>query len=157
MRNNSKFRTAILYSILMVLMTQVSYFGNYEMNEEKQIIEEFQDTKYSIETGTAIQIDSGGAHSCAISATGEIKCWGKGSDGQLGIGNILDIGDESGEMGVNLPFLDLGTGLIPISLALGDEHSCALLDDNSIKCWGNVAALGLGTVSYTHLTLPTKA
>ena len=144
MRNNSKFRTAILYSILMVLMTQVSYFGNYEMNEEKQIIEEFQDSKYSIETGTAIQIDSGSAHSCAISATGEIKCWGKGSDGQLGIGNILDIGDESGEMGVNLPFLDLGTGLIPISLALGDEHSCALLDDNSIKCWGNVAALGLG-------------
>ena len=27
----------------MVLMTQVSYFGNYEMNEEKQTIEEFQD------------------------------------------------------------------------------------------------------------------
>ena len=104
MRNNSKFRTAILYSILMVLMTQVSYFGNYEMNEEKQIIEEFQDSKYSIETGTAIQIDSGGAHSCAISATGEIKCWGKGSDGQLGIGNILDIGDESGEMGVICSF-----------------------------------------------------
>ena len=128
----------------MVLMTQVSYFGNYEMNEEKQVIEEFQESKYSIETGTAIQINSGGAHSCAISATGEIKCWGKGSEGQLGIGNILDIGDESGEMGVNLPFLDLGTGLIPISLALGDEHSCALLDDNSIKCWGNVAALGLG-------------
>ena len=74
MRKNVKFRTAILYSILMVLMTQVSYFGNYEMNEEKQTIEEFQDPKYSIETGTAIQIDSGGAHSCAISATGEIKC-----------------------------------------------------------------------------------
>ena len=105
MRKNVKFRTAILYSMLMVLMTQVSYFGNFEINEENQVIEEIQEPSYSIETGTAILIDSGGAHSCAISAAGEIKCWGKGSDGQLGIGNILDIGDESGEMGVNLPFL----------------------------------------------------
>ena len=31
---NSKFRTAIFYSILMVLMTQVSYFGNDNISEE---------------------------------------------------------------------------------------------------------------------------
>ena len=109
MRNNTRIRTAILYSMLMVLMTQVSYFGNFEINEEIEVIDEYQEVRYSISTGTAIQINSGGAHSCAISAAGEIKCWGKGSDGQLGIGNILDIGDESGEMGVNLPFLNLGT------------------------------------------------
>lgn len=144
MRKNVRFRTAIFYTILMVLMTQTTYFFNEDKVEENNVISDIQEPSYSTKTGTAIQIDSGGAHSCAISATGEIKCWGKGSDGQLGIGNILDIGDESGEMGVNLPFLDLGTGLIPISLALGDEHSCALLDDYSIKCWGNVAALGLG-------------
>ena len=144
MRNPAKIRTAILYALLMVFMTQTSYFNNSEFIEEIEEISEQQEMRFSTNTGTAIQIESGSAHSCAISAIGEIKCWGKGSDGQLGIGNILDIGDESGEMGVNLPFLDLGTGLIPISLALGDEHSCALLNDNSIKCWGDVAALGLG-------------
>ena len=143
MRNNSRFRTAILYTFLMVLMTQATYFSNVEFIEEIEAIEE-QEIRFSASTGTAEQLAVGDAHSCAISATGTVKCWGKGSEGQLGIGNVLDLGDEPEEMGMNLPFLDLGTGLIPTSLALGNQHSCVLFDSGSIKCWGAVANLGLG-------------
>ena len=143
MRNNPRFRTAILFTLLMILMTQTGYFSNVEFSEEQEIVKE-QEIKFSVDTGTAVEIAVGDAHSCAISASGSVKCWGKGSDGQLGIGNVLDIGDEPDEMGVNLPFLDLGTGIIPTSLALGEEHTCALFDDSSIKCWGDVASLGLG-------------
>jgi len=143
MRNNSRFRTAILYTLLMVLMTQATYFSNVEFIDEIDVIEN-QEIRFSASTGTATQLAVGDAHSCAISATGTVKCWGHGSEGQLGIGNTLDLGDDPDEMGMNLPFLDLGTGIIPTSLALGDEHTCALFDIGAIKCWGDVATLGLG-------------
>jgi Ca2+-binding RTX toxin-like protein len=39
-------------------------------------------------------------------------------------------------MGDALPAVDLGTGRSATSLALGFTHSCALLDDAGVKCWG---------------------
>lgn len=40
-------------------------------------------------------------------------------------------------MGAALPAVPLGTGRTAVALALGGDHTCALLDDNSLKCWGN--------------------
>jgi len=143
MHRSSSIRTAILFTGLMILMTQTSYFSTIESVEEIELIVP-SESIFSASTGTAVQLEIGESHSCAISNTGGVKCWGEGSDGQLGIGNTLDLGDEPEEMGVNLPFLDLGAGIIPTSLALGEQHTCALFDIGTIKCWGDVASLGLG-------------
>jgi alpha-tubulin suppressor-like RCC1 family protein len=35
------------------------------------------------------QIRAGGSHSCALTATGEAYCWGKGDLGQLGVGGSI--------------------------------------------------------------------
>ena len=85
---------------------------------------------------TAKAISTGGLHSCAILENDTLKCWGYNFFGQLGIESTNDMGDETGEMGASLPTVNLGTGRTALAVALGRWHSCALLDDNTMKCWG---------------------
>lgn len=84
----------------------------------------------------AMAIATGSRHTCAVLDTGTVKCWGYNSDGQLGQGHQEYIGDEPNEMGDNLSAIDLGTGRLANNISLGDEHSCALLDNGTTKCWG---------------------
>ncbi|MFK7873025.1 MAG: hypothetical protein AB8C84_07620 [Oligoflexales bacterium] len=56
---------------------------------------------------TAVKISVGEAYVCAKLDTNQIKCWGDGSDGQLGHGDNINLGDKSSEMGDNLPIIDL--------------------------------------------------
>ncbi len=48
--------------------------------------------------------------------------------------------------GESLPVIDLGAGRSALALVVGGAHTCALLDDRSVKCWGDNDAgqLGLG-------------
>lgn len=50
------------------------------------------------------------------------------------------------QMGDDLPPLDLGEHCSAGALAAGDAHTCAVLSDHSLKCWGDnaVGQLGLG-------------
>jgi alpha-tubulin suppressor-like RCC1 family protein len=86
---------------------------------------------------SALQIAAGDRHTCAILDNGGVKCWGYGFYGQLGYGNQVPRGDEAGEMGDNLPFVDLGTGRTATAISAHSWHTCALLDDRTLKCWGN--------------------
>lgn len=57
-----------------------------------------------------------------------------------------DIGVESGQMGDNLPDIDLGQGRIALALAVGWFHTCVILDDGTVRCFGRNydGQLGLG-------------
>ena len=69
--------------------------------------------------------------------------------GQLGIGNNTHMGDNSGEMAV-LPTVNLGTGRTTTAISAGGSHSCALLDNASVKCWGGntYGQLGIGNTNH---------
>lgn len=97
-------------------------------------------------THTAIGIRAGEAHSCALLDNSQIKCWGGNWQGQLGYGDNQNRADQSGEMGTALPYVDLGGQYSASAIAVGDEHTCALLDDGQVKCWGDnyYGELGLG-------------
>lgn len=95
---------------------------------------------------TAKRLASNETHACAILDDGALKCWGGNSGGELGLENWNDVGDEPGELGDALPSVNLGTGRTAVSIATGYAHTCAILDNATVKCWGdNVAGeLGLG-------------
>ncbi len=90
----------------------------------------------SICIARVMQLALGGNFTCALLDDGRVKCWGGNSQGQLGLGDTLPRGDNPGEMGANLPAVSFGTGRRAISLAAGDSHACAILDNGALKCWG---------------------
>lgn len=91
----------------------------------------------------ATTLASGTNYACAILGNGELKCWGENQYGQLGLGDSRSRGLEPGDMGDALPAVDLGTGRTAKAIAAGQNHTCVILDNGGIKCWGTV--MGLGT------------
>lgn len=90
---------------------------------------------------TATQIVAGGSHTCAILDTGNVKCWGYNGYGQLGQGNTNNYGSATNTTGgnqtiVNSVIVPLGTSRTATQLTAGDNHTCAILDNNTVKCWG---------------------
>lgn len=85
-----------------------------------------------------VMVVSGANHNCAKNVTGQVKCWGRNNWGQLGIGDTADRGDNANEMGVSLPFVDLGTGVLvkKLSSSNGADNTCALTTTGKVKCWG---------------------
>jgi uncharacterized repeat protein (TIGR01451 family) len=92
------------------------------------------------------QLSAGGSHTCAILAGGSVKCWGLNDKGQLGLGDTANRGVVAGQMAGNLPSVDLGTGRTAVAISAGTNHSCALLDNATVKCWGfnQTGELGIG-------------
>jgi E3 ubiquitin-protein ligase HERC3 len=95
---------------------------------------------------TAIAIAAGRNYTCALLDTRQVKYWRYNNDGQLGVGDKVYRGDGPGEMGDNLPIVALGAGRTAKGISAGRDHTCALLDDDELKWWGNNGdgQLGLG-------------
>jgi len=113
---------------------------------------EMGDSLRSVSLGAgrrAIAIAAGDNHACAILDDRSLKCWGANGNGQLGLGDTAARGDQAGELGSLLPAVALGQRRYARQVALGAAHSCALLDDSSVKCWGlnNGGQLGQGDLS----------
>ena len=99
-----------------------------------------------------ILISGGQEHTCGILDNFDLKCWGSAATyGQLGYGDTQDRGDVGGEMGNSLPPVSLGTNLKAESIHLGSYHSCVVLNDDSIKCFGANSSGQLGKGHTTHL------
>jgi len=95
---------------------------------------------------TARQVAAGSSNTCALLDDFTVKCWGVNGYGQLGLGDTTSRGGAAGEMGDNLPAVNLGISRTATQIAVGHEHACAILDNATVKCWGyNVfGELGLG-------------
>jgi alpha-tubulin suppressor-like RCC1 family protein len=91
----------------------------------------------------------GGQHNCALLDDGTVKCWGQNGSGQLGVGDTTTRGDMAGQMGDNLPAVNLGAGRKAVAIGTGHNHTCAILDDHHTKCWGanSSGQLGLGDMA----------
>jgi E3 ubiquitin-protein ligase HERC3 len=94
----------------------------------------------------ATAIAAGEDHTCAVLDDGNVKCWGRNANGQLGLGDTLNRGDTSGSMGSALPYVNLGSGRTATAIAAGSYHTCAFLNGADLKCWGSNShgELGLG-------------
>lgn len=86
---------------------------------------------------TLIQLSTLANHTCALWSDGKLKCWGNNAAGQLGLGDKENRGDAAGEMGERLPFVDVGQNHTVKRVATAFTFTCAVLEDGSVKCWGN--------------------
>lgn len=94
----------------------------------------------------AIGLAVGGFHNCALLSDRTVKCWGRNQDGQVGNGdNTTD---------VRAPDLPV-SGLASVAaITAGGYHSCALMSDSTVRCWGRNTRgqLGDGTGSFYSST-----
>ena len=86
---------------------------------------------------TVTQLAVGGMHSCAL-AGGQVWCWGNNTYGELG--------RDPNTVTRGLPAVVPGLSGVT-SIAAGDNHTCAIVPNNGLKCWGGngVGQLGNGT------------
>ncbi|CAN0440080.1 unnamed protein product [Pylaiella littoralis] len=85
---------------------------------------------------TAVAVATGSYHTCVILDNLKLHCFGRNFDGQLGLGHTDDRGGVPGQMGDNMVAVDLGLGRSPVAVAAGRWHTCVLMDDDGIKCFG---------------------
>lgn len=90
---------------------------------------------------------------CALSKSGRVKCWGKNDLGQLGLGDSRSRGKVSSDMGKDLADVDLGLPAKSVSTGSSSSHSCAILINNQMKCWGRGTEGQLGYENVANLGL----
>lgn len=79
-------------------------------------------------------LEVGSSHLCALRGT-EVWCWGNGLSGQLGLGANAN----------SFTPTVVQVGCAAVDVATGAEHTCALCDDDTVKCWGSNFRNALGT------------
>ncbi|MCA9697892.1 MAG: hypothetical protein KC431_10245, partial [Myxococcales bacterium] len=96
--------------------------------------------------GDAVSLVLGKHHTCALMSDNGVKCWGRNIYGQLGRGDIANIGDD--ETPATIDNIDLGGEVT--WLTAGDYHTCAIIEEHEILCWGfnDYGQLGYGDTEY---------
>jgi len=90
-------------------------------------------------TSGIAMIAAGFEHTCALTSTGGVTCWGNNSSGQLGDGTTsgpdtcFTIGDYCDATPVNVS--GLASGITAITA--GGAHTCALTSGGEVLCWGD--------------------
>jgi alpha-tubulin suppressor-like RCC1 family protein len=90
--------------------------------------------------GAVTQVSAGPSHSCARLESGAVRCWGESQNYALGYPSLATIGDD--ETPASAGDVDVGGPVLQV--VVGGNHSCALLDDGTVRCWGNGTGGRLG-------------
>ncbi len=75
----------------------------------------------------AVALSAGTGFTCGLDAAGAVFCWGANAAGQLGTGDFEPRLAPSTPVALPGPAREVATG---------DAHTCALLEDGRVFCWG---------------------
>lgn len=109
--------------------------------------ERYAPTKVSGLKKGAAAVSAGGGHTCVLTVDGGVKCWGDNRFGQLGDGSNVSR---------NKPVDVAGLGAGAESVSAGKSHTCALLTDGSVQCWGANGEGQLGDGTRDSRNVPVK-
>jgi hypothetical protein len=96
--------------------------------------------------GDAAAVSVGGLHSCAITLSSGVKCWGRNQRGQLGDGTFT-------QRLVPVDALGLGSGVAAV--AAGGDHTCVLTGGGAVKCFGRNQEGQIGDNGVCGANCPT--
>lgn len=111
------------FRIGLIVLCMVSFFA-YSLPK----------TAYAA-TETVKAVSTSNGSTCAIITDGSLKCWGNNQYGQLGYDDTVNRGGNTGDLG-RLSAVNLGLGRTATAVSVGDSHTCAILDNGKLKCWG---------------------
>lgn len=92
-------------------------------------------------------IAAGRHHTCAVTTSGGVKCWGWNSSGQLGDGTTVS-------RTTPVDVADTGNGVVAVTAQY--DHTCALITGGSVVCWGSNTYGQLGDNSDANRLTPTN-
>ncbi len=98
-------------------------------------------------TSGVAAVSASGEHTCALTTSGGVKCWGHNLNGQIGDGTTTDRTTPVDVTG-------LTSGVAAVSA--GWSHTCALTTGGGVKCWGNNFYGQLGDGTTTDRTTPVN-
>ncbi len=107
--------------------------------------------------GNAIAVATGGNHSCALLGDGSVRCWGHNDVGELGSASTGNCNsttpDRANPCSTTAVIVSGLAGVTAITA--GGAHTCALLANGTVACWGrnDSGQLGVGTVTGPSLCL----
>src|SRR5258706_9238273 len=91
-------------------------------------------------------ITAGGAHTCSLSKSGTVSCWGNNDFGQLGDGSTT---------GSASPVL-VASGTTFKSVSAGPSYTCALDLAGAAYCWGANYNGSLGNGTTANSAIPVQ-
>src|SRR5262249_19206737 len=94
----------------------------------------------------AVAITANAFHSCALLGDGTVRCWGSANLGALGDGTT------SGTRVTPVQVFGLARA---VAIAAGTSHTCAVIGDGGVRCWGGNGSGQLGDGTTT--TRPSPA
>ena len=141
--SGEKLLTAIFLSSMMIFLgitaaTDALIDNNRTTLPEKETVNDVilhvsQLNKPGFQEGsvfTDTTLSAGGMHTCVILDNGSVSCWGRGSNGQLGNG-------ETSSKYTPTLTSSLGIGRTAVAISSGAAHTCAILDNGDVACWGD--------------------
>jgi alpha-tubulin suppressor-like RCC1 family protein len=98
-------------------------------------------------TSGVTAIAAGGKHACALMTGATVKCWGLNDHGALGYSTgLLNYSKVPNDV----------PGLTNVTaIAVGGQHTCALISGGTVKCWGLNASGQIGNHSTSDASSPT--
>lgn len=107
--------------------------------------------------GVVTRFKEGSGHTCALSTTGGIFCWGDDGDLQLGRGPFSSGGNSASATPVRVVGGELGGSVTFVSVSTGSRHSCGVGNDGAAYCWGSNVFGALGnTLQAAFRGLPQR-
>jgi Regulator of chromosome condensation (RCC1) repeat len=95
----------------------------------------------------ATAIAAGNQHTCALLSSGTVQCWGMGVNGELGNGTTT----TNSSTPLTVTALSMAS-----AVAAREYHTCALLSDGTVQCWGANTSGELGNGTTTSSSTPVK-
>ena len=106
-------------------------------------------------TAQARLIAVGDTHACAAYSNATVWCWGHNDLGELGATTTTKVGGGTNP-GSAVAVRVSGLSLQATSLAAGGYHTCAVLQNGSVWCWGDNYVGDLGNNSTTKSFTPVQ-